>query len=72
METLLGQNIARLRKAKKLTQEDLARRLNLSFQAVSKWENCLSMPDVSVLSELAYLLDTDVNALVGYKYNVRK
>ena len=72
MHNLLGQNIARLRKAKKLTQEDLARRLNISFQAVSKWENGLSTPDVSVLSELAYLLDTDVNALVGYKYDVRK
>lgn len=72
MTNLLGENIARLRKEKHLTQEDLARKLNISFQAVSKWETGQSAPDVSMLTELAFILDTDVNALLGCRYDARK
>jgi tellurite methyltransferase len=71
MSNLLGQNIARLRKAKQLTQEELARRLSISFQAVSKWETGQSSPDVDTLTALAFLLDTDVNALLGCRYDAR-
>ena len=53
MNETLGQRIARLRKEKKLTQEDLAKKFNVTTQAISKWENDLSAPDISILKELA-------------------
>ena len=64
METL-GQTINRLRKDKKLTQEDLAKRFNISVQAVSKWENDNSSPDISILLELSKLLGVSVEYLLG-------
>ena len=64
METL-GQRINRLRKDKKLTQEDLAKRFNISVQAVSKWENDNSSPDISILLELSKLLGVSVEYLLG-------
>jgi len=45
MNNLLGQNIAKFRKRMKFAQEDLARKLKISFQAVSKWETGQSLPD---------------------------
>ena len=71
MNNMLAQNIAKYRKQKKLTQEELARKLNLTFQAVSKWETGQSVPDALILPELAYLLDTDVNALLGYIHDIK-
>ena len=49
----IGKNICNLRKQKGLTQEELAGRLNVSFQAVSKWENGASLPDVATLPLIA-------------------
>jgi len=49
----LGTNIKQLRKERNLTQEDLAECLGVSPQTVSKWENNLSMPDISCLPVLA-------------------
>ncbi len=72
MNHLLGQNIARLRKENKYTPEELARKLNITFQAVSKWETGQSTPDVYILRELAQLLNTDVNALLGCCYDSRR
>ena len=66
----VGEQIALLRYAKKMTQADLAERLNISFQAVSKWERGENLPDVSILPQLANALDTTIdNVLCG---NVRK
>lgn len=45
----IGKNILKMRKELGFTQEELARRLNVSFQAVSKWENGASLPDVATL-----------------------
>lgn len=59
-------NVARLRKKLGLTQEALAGKLNLSFQAVSKWENAQSSPDISLLPDLACALETDIDSLLGY------
>ena len=56
----LGQRIQTLRKENKLSQEYIADSLNVSRQAVSKWENDLSAPDTENLIALARLLDTDV------------
>ena len=47
------QNLLRIRKQQKLTQQDLAERLNLTFQAISKWETGQSLPDLMQLTCLA-------------------
>lgn len=58
--------IAALRKAKGLTQSELGERLNVSFQAVSKWERAEAMPDIGLLVDLARILETSVdNILTG-------
>lgn len=62
----LGAMLVRKRKEHGFTQQELARRLNVSFQAVSKWENNQAYPDVELLPELASILDTTVDALLGY------
>ena len=45
----VGERIAELRKEKNMTQETLAAALNVSSQAISKWENNASMPDITLL-----------------------
>lgn len=72
MTGILAQNIAKYRKLRKLTQDELAQKLNISFQAVSKWETGQSQPDISILPELARYLGTDLNALFGYAYDTKK
>lgn len=59
-----GREIAVLRKKKDLTQEELASRLNISPQAVSKWENGHAMPELSLLIELAEALDSTLDAIL--------
>jgi len=64
--TKVGAQIAALRKAKQFTQNDLGERLNISFQAVSKWERGEALPDTSILVSLAQVLETSVdNILLG-------
>ena len=53
----LGNRIALYRKQNNYTQEELASKLNVSSQAVSKWENDLSIPDISLLIDLANLFN---------------
>ena len=62
---MLNENIKRLRKSKGLSQEELAIKLNVVRQTVSKWENGLSVPDSSMLILLADELDTSVSTLLG-------
>ena len=62
---MLNENIKRLRKLKGLSQEELAIKLNVVRQTVSKWENGLSVPDSSMLIVLADELDTSVSILLG-------
>ena len=59
-----GRQIALLRKKKGLTQEDVAARLCISPQAVSKWENGHTMPELSLLVELAQLLDCTIDGIL--------
>jgi len=59
----INQNIAYYRKLCGYTQEQLAERLGVTGQSVSKWENAVSNPDISVLPELAKVLSVDINAL---------
>lgn len=62
---MLNENIRNLRKAKGLSQEELAIKLNVVRQTVSKWEKSLSVPDSSMLVLLAEELDTSVSTLLG-------
>jgi transcriptional regulator with XRE-family HTH domain len=65
MKETLGQKIARLRREKNYTQEDLAKKFNVSTQAVSKWENDLSAPDISILKDLAKTLGVTIDYLLS-------
>ena len=62
---MLNENIKRIRKSKGLSQEELAIKLNVVRQTVSKWENGLSVPDSSMLIMLADELDTTVSEFLG-------
>ena len=62
---MLRENIRRFRKAKRLSQEEMAVRLHVVRQTVSKWENGLSVPDADVLVQMAELLDVSVCQLLG-------
>lgn len=59
----IGENIAALRKEKGWTQEQLAEKLSVSAQAVSKWEGGKSCPDISLLPAIAKLFGVTVDAL---------
>ena len=59
----LGERIITLRKERDISQTELARRLNVSRQAVSKWEQGTSSPDTAKLIQLAQILETDVEYL---------
>ena len=64
MNTTMGQRIAMLRKGKGMTQEALSEALGVSAQAVSKWENDVSCPDITLLPQLARTLGVTVDALL--------
>lgn len=62
---MLSENLKQLRKAKGLSQEELAIKLHVVRQTVSKWEKGLSVPDSGMLIQLAQALDTSVTVLLG-------
>jgi len=70
MENTIGKRIAQLRKEKGFTQEELAQQMEVSAQAVSKWENDLTCPDISSLPNLAKLLGVTVDELLSGKEEV--
>ena len=70
METTLGNRIAMLRRKKELKQDDLAEMLGVSPQAVSKWENDQTCPDISALPKLARLLGVTVDELLEGKQDL--
>lgn len=61
----LGARLQELRKQKGLTQEQLAEKLNITNQSVSKWEKDINAPDITLLVELADLFKTSVDYLLG-------
>ncbi len=69
METI-GNRISKYRKEKGLTQEDLAGKLGVSAQAVSKWETDASCPDISLLPQLCKVLDITTDELLTGKSEV--
>ena len=62
---MFGENLKAMRKDKGYTQEELAIKINVVRQTVSKWEKGLSVPDADVLSQIAEVLDTKVSVLLG-------
>lgn len=66
MNVQLGKKIRELRKAKNISQEVLAQYLGVSFQAVSKWENDMAMPDVAMIPAIAYFFGVSTDELFDY------
>ncbi|ACL19027.1 transcriptional regulator, XRE family [Desulfitobacterium hafniense DCB-2] len=66
MKGELAKNICRYRKEKGFTQEELARKLGVTFQAVSKWETSQTLPDITLLPGLSQLLDISIDKLLGF------
>ena len=69
---MLGDNIKMLRKSRGFTQEELAVKLNVVRQTVSKWEKGFSVPDAEVLQKLADVLEVDIKQLLGAEIEVEK
>lgn len=67
INTILCTKITELRKSAGLTQDALAEKLGVTFQAVSKWENALSCPDISLLPRIAEIFDVSIDTLFGLK-----
>ena len=61
----LSENIKNLRKRAVMTQEQLADKLGVTRQTVSKWKNNMSVPDADILSEMADVFDVSVSELLG-------
>jgi len=70
MENTLGKRIAEYRKEKGLTQEELAEKLGVSAQAVSKWENDNSCPDIMMLPKLAEIFGITTDELLVGKDDI--
>jgi len=68
--TKIGALIRQLRIRKKMTQKELAARLAVSEQAVSKWERALGCPDISLFEALADALDVDVRSLLSGEMSI--
>ena len=66
MEIKIGENIKRLRKAKSVTQEQIAEILGISVTAVSKWERNETYPDITLLFPLAHYFGVSLDELMGY------
>ena len=67
MEATLGKRIAALRRDKGLKQDDLAQQLGVTPQAVSKWENDQTCPDITLLPQLAQIRGVSVDELLSGK-----
>lgn len=62
---MFNENLKRIRKERGYTQEELATKVGVVRQTVSKWEKGLSVPDADILCKIAEILDTDINMLLG-------
>lgn len=68
----ISENIVRLRRERKLTQEQLADFVGVTKASVSKWETGQSMPDILLLPRLAAYFDVTVDELIGYQPQLSK
>lgn len=62
---MFNENLKKLRKEKGFSQEELAAKLNVVRQTISKWEKGLSVPDAQLLISLSEILETPVSVLLG-------
>ncbi len=69
IKSVIAQNIIELRKANKMTQAELAEKLSYSDKAVSKWERGESIPDISVLKDIADLFSVTVDYLISEEHD---
>ena len=69
---MLNENLKQLRKSKGLSQEELAIRLNVVRQTISKWEKGLSVPDADMLIKIADIFEVSVSELLGAKIEEKK
>lgn len=60
----IGQFIKQIRKDNKLTQKELADKLGVTYQAVSKWENGKNVPDISILKEMSKMFNIDIDEIL--------
>ncbi len=60
----IGKVIKDLRKRNNMTQQDLASKLGVTYQAVSKWENGKNIPDIAILKDISRMFDIDLNYLL--------
>ncbi len=67
VNSVLANNILKYRKRRGLTQEDLAEKLRVTFQAVSKWENAKSAPDITFLPIMAQMFGCSIDELFSYQ-----
>ena len=65
----IGNNIKQLRQKNNLTQEQVAGKLGVSYQAVSKWENGANTPDIALLPEIANLFGGTIDSLLSDDIN---
>lgn len=72
IKTIVAKNITELRKMKGITQLELAEQLNYSDKAVSKWERAESMPDISVLVDIADLFGVPLDYLVREEHTKKE
>lgn len=72
MNETLGKRISAYRREMGMTQEEMAEKLGISAQAVSKWENDQTCPDISLLPALAKMLNTTVDVLLSGKQEEEK
>jgi len=68
----VSDNITRLRRDKKITQEQFADFIGVTKASISKWENGLSIPDVSLLPQIAAFFDVTIDELLGYEPQLTK
>ncbi len=66
MDIMIGNRIRELRKQRGMTQEKLAEILGISFQSISKWENNIALPDITLVPRLAQIFDVTTDELFAY------
>ena len=63
----IGEVIRTYRKNRNMTQEEMARRLGVTAPAVNKWENNVSLPDITLLAPIARVLETTPDTLLSFR-----
>ena len=68
----IGSFIKKIRKDNNLTQKELADKLGVTYQAVSKWENGLNIPDIGIIKEISKLYNIDINEILDGEKKKKK